>query len=70
MNELLTEGKKTKQKAVLPGNQVHQRGGAPCQIACHFLKLLTGDSLESFILQRPLGGPEPEEKRHSESRQV
>jgi len=32
MNERLTEEKKTKQQAVLPGNQVHLRGEAPCQI--------------------------------------
>ena len=32
MNERLTEGKKTKQKAFLPGNQVHQRGGAPWEV--------------------------------------
>ena len=35
-------------------------------VACHFLKLLTGDSRESFILPRPLGGrsaaPGPEGK--------
>ena len=33
MNERLPEGKKTKQKPFLPGNQVHQRGGAPCEVS-------------------------------------
>ena len=32
MNERLTEGKKTKQKTFLLGNQVHLRGGAPWEI--------------------------------------
>ena len=32
MNERLTKGKKTKLKAILPGNQVHQRGGAPWEV--------------------------------------
>ena len=32
MNERLTEGKKTKQKTFLQGNQVSQRGGAPWEV--------------------------------------
>ena len=32
MNERLTEGKKTKQQAVLSGNQVHLSGGAPWEV--------------------------------------
>ena len=32
MNERLAEGKRTKQRTFLPGNQVHQRGGVPWEI--------------------------------------
>ena len=33
MNERLPEGKTTKQEGFLPVNQVHQRGGAPCEVS-------------------------------------
>ena len=33
MNEQLPEGKQAKQKAFLPISQVHQRGGAPCEVS-------------------------------------